>query len=269
MGMENDTGSVASFENVGGVLTAHLHAGDDSIGTTFGEPGLTKAEVECILQGFPPFYRSVLKLPNGQYVRSPIHSKEDINRGGWITGVGISVNGPWPTYRHNMAYTSPYQGGRLWPHTVMGNAVRRVGERFRDFAQYFPNDKAVRLANELFDYMIKDDSHLTCYSQYCSTPGYFDYSDVTKINDLTASEWESVLLLYNRRTPFSAAETSLFTAHSEVIVHAALNGLRNVLNYGSFGSHVLVNTVTKLPPMPELDGIADRHIYLTSCAGTA
>jgi hypothetical protein len=272
MGLEDDIGSVISFKNVGSILTAHLHAGDDTFGWAYGELGLTKAEVECILQGYPPFYRSQLKLPNGEYVRSPIKSKEDINLGGWIAGVGISVTGSRPTHRHNMALTSAYHGGRLWPHTVMGNAVRRVGERFRDFAEHFPDDKAVRLANELFKYMIMDNSHLTCYSRYCSDwndRGYFDDHHVTTINKLTASEWESVLLLYNRRTPFSTKETDLFAKHSKTIVHAALNGLRNVLNYGENASHVVIHPVTKLPPMPELNGISDRQIYLLSCFGNA
>lgn len=44
-GMEDDVGSVVSFKSVGGILTAHLHAGDDTFGISLGEPGLTKTEV--------------------------------------------------------------------------------------------------------------------------------------------------------------------------------------------------------------------------------
>lgn len=264
LGIEDNLGEVIAFENVGGVLTAHLHAGDDTMHISCDILPLPKMEVECILRGYPPFYRSRIRLPWGEYVNSPIRSKDDITRGGWIVGVGIS-DCSQATLRHSMTFTQPYDGGRLWKYTLMANAVKRIGERFEDFSEHFPNDKAVKLGRELFAYMIQHDSNLGVWSKYCSEPEYFDFSPLSNINELSASEWESVLLWFNRRDELSAADKAIFENHSKLIIHAALFGLRSVLSYGIYASHVYFYPVTRLPPMPELEGRLSRHIYLRSC----
>jgi hypothetical protein len=147
-----------------------------------------------------------------------------------------------------------------------------LSEELENDSAILPNTsqttKLSRLADELFEYMIKEDSDLTMYTMYCSEKSFFDSNHIASTDGLTAAEWESAALLYNRRTPLSTEEEALFRAHDKVIIHAALHGLRYVLVYGTYKSHFGVHPIAKLPPMPELDGLSNRLIYLTSCVST-
>ena len=60
--------------------------------------------------------------------------------------------------------------------------------------------------------MTKDDSDLTMDPLYCSDRTYFNEHRVTNVNDLTTSEWETALLLYNRRMPLTTIEKYLFNS---------------------------------------------------------
>ena len=52
---------------------------------------LTPHEIDCLLRGYPPYYRQYLKCYNHR-ISSPIQSDADIYRGGWIIGVGLTSN---------------------------------------------------------------------------------------------------------------------------------------------------------------------------------
>jgi hypothetical protein len=61
---------------------------------------LTPHEIDCLLRGYPPYYRQYLECYNHR-IPSPIQSDADIYRGGWIIGVGLTserLHRPLPVY---------------------------------------------------------------------------------------------------------------------------------------------------------------------------
>lgn len=50
---------------------------------------LTKDEIDRMLEGWPPFYRSSFESPEGYILQSPITSYEHLKRPGWIVAIGI------------------------------------------------------------------------------------------------------------------------------------------------------------------------------------
>ena len=257
---------VISFKPVNEVLTAHLDAGGDD-GIMVGMvPALTKHEVECIILGYPPFYREYITLSDGSKVKSPITSKEDCIRGGWIVGVGLAY--PNPTRRHNLTITSDASDGRLWKHTSMADAVRRVGERLEDFLGCFPDELALKHGLTIYREMIQDKGHRTMFWTLCEDRTFFDVPGANGYPDpfvksMSVQEWELALLAFNRRHPLTDAMRAVFLSHLKTIVLAALKGLSYVLVYGNTESHWQCHPVTRIPQMPEISG--KKHIYLTSC----
>jgi hypothetical protein len=59
---------------------------------------LTKAEVEMLLKGYPPWYRETIPTEYGFNIWSPIHSEVDLRRGGWVLAIGMSKIEPMPIY---------------------------------------------------------------------------------------------------------------------------------------------------------------------------
>jgi hypothetical protein len=53
------------------------------------EYNLTKAEVQCLIDGYPPFYREMINCGR-HIIPSPIRDDRDMYRGGWIISVGLS-----------------------------------------------------------------------------------------------------------------------------------------------------------------------------------
>ena len=197
---------------------------------------------------------------------SPIRTKQDNARGGWILGVGLTSD-PRPTNRHNLDFTKKPEDSKIWRWTIIRDAVLRVGDRFRDLLEAFPQDRAVALALELFQYMISDDAHLTIFHTHCSESQVFeatcDNYSLNFVAELSAQQWETALLAFNRRGPLTPEQNALFPDHTKCIVWAALRGLRYVLIYGHFASHFHVIPISKIPPMPELT--SKRFVFLTSC----
>jgi hypothetical protein len=78
----DENSKVVRFEEKGGILTALLHTGgEDSFGVN-AFVSMTKFEVGCILQGYPPFFKEYVRLTNEDRARSPLRSKQDGSRGG-------------------------------------------------------------------------------------------------------------------------------------------------------------------------------------------
>ena len=85
---------------------------------------LTKAEVECMVQGFPPFYRQTLRTTGGVEFHHPIKEPFDVGRGGWILAVGMCLLDYIPPL-HNM----PDRNGATpdpWKSTLVLTAMTRI-----------------------------------------------------------------------------------------------------------------------------------------------
>ena len=54
---------------------------------------LTKCELECMLDGYPPWYREKFITVGNLEVPFPIHFHEDIPRAGWVIAVGLMGKG--------------------------------------------------------------------------------------------------------------------------------------------------------------------------------
>jgi hypothetical protein len=73
-------------------LIAHLFAERCRPWTPSGEKDIrawTKAEIENLLNGYPPYYSATIMLQNRETVAFPIYSMEDIQKGGWILAVKL------------------------------------------------------------------------------------------------------------------------------------------------------------------------------------
>ncbi|KDR82094.1 hypothetical protein GALMADRAFT_240585 [Galerina marginata CBS 339.88] len=83
---------------------------------------LTPHEIECLLAGYPPYYREYLEC-YGHRVPSPIRSDADVYRGGWVVGVGLSAsNYPLPLYFDTFRFRETYE----WRGNMFWRALTRV-----------------------------------------------------------------------------------------------------------------------------------------------
>lgn len=98
-----------------------------------GDFSVYKREMEKILEGYPPWYRTQLKLPNIGNMDHPIQSAKDIRRGGWIIAIGF--NYVKPIAHHLMRFKLTEEGYR----------------RYYDLHQAF--ERMVRCANQIANQM--------------------------------------------------------------------------------------------------------------------
>ena len=67
---------------------------------------LTKKELTCLLDGFPPWFREIVTTRDGFDFPFPITSFEDISRAGWIIAIALRDSSqcePFALYRENSA----------------------------------------------------------------------------------------------------------------------------------------------------------------------
>ncbi|KAI1424157.1 hypothetical protein F5Y12DRAFT_753361 [Xylaria sp. FL1777] len=68
------------------------------VGTTDSIVSLTKHEAECIMAGWPPFYREIFKSFEGHKLESILRSDQDVCRPGWIVALGLGPVQPTAFY---------------------------------------------------------------------------------------------------------------------------------------------------------------------------
>jgi hypothetical protein len=112
---------------------------------------LTKREVECLLMGYPPYYREYIEC-NRFLVPSPIQSADDLRRGGWVIGVGLGSVEPVPVYMDNLHYGDP----DAKRGTVFWRSFKRVKDVLENNIKLaFPHDKNVQATIAGITYMIE------------------------------------------------------------------------------------------------------------------
>ena len=118
---------------------------------------LTKHELECMLMGWPPWYRQPFKTRSGLTVPFQIASQRDIPRAGWILAVGLmdSDQAPLSLYRCPSEPSEP-------AFRQNGGTFRKAVKRCRDhvlknLSPQFPGNLPIRDAlsalNHLTDEM--------------------------------------------------------------------------------------------------------------------
>ncbi|KAH9205123.1 hypothetical protein DL95DRAFT_417699 [Leptodontidium sp. 2 PMI_412] len=98
------------IRKIRGIQTVHLKThGYRSINMS-----LTKQEVDRFVEGYPPFYSTIIKTTGGIYLEHPLNDSGKIGRGSWVLAVGMSTaNGPVCTI-HNMQTISSEKAEAGW-----------------------------------------------------------------------------------------------------------------------------------------------------------
>ncbi|KDR79442.1 hypothetical protein GALMADRAFT_137274 [Galerina marginata CBS 339.88] len=188
---------------------------------------LTVKEINCLLRGYPPYYREYLDCYN-QRVPSPIRNDADVYRGGWIIGVGLSSTTPVPLYFDTFRAPTEDRG------TVFWKAITRVKTIVENnIKPLFPDERVARNIQATInglDYLIKEKtiSGLTHTLQYSDMAGY-------TARNLTQNECATVIRIFNDSPRLD--EAGLARLKDELspmlleVLAAALDGARTCVDY--------------------------------------
>ena len=131
-----DLKSILEIQTYSDIITVHLKA--PSLAPT--NTDLTRFEVQRMIDGYPPFYRSTFFIPGPRNVqlKNPISSTHHVNisRGAWVLAVGLSIsNGPIPSF-YNMQQLREKNSDNYWKGTLVMTAFDMIGhtlKRLRGF----------------------------------------------------------------------------------------------------------------------------------------
>lgn len=141
---------VVVYKDVGTVMTAYLKLKLPLQGFPAGGFGVdvSKHEMSCILDGYPPWYRRQLLLANGNYLQHPIHDTSDLTRGGWIAAVGLSRAEPLP-YHFILRGKGGDRGSGFSEDCMLCLAFKRVIRGLESLAKAFPDQELVLSARDI------------------------------------------------------------------------------------------------------------------------
>lgn len=113
---------------------------------------LTKREVECLLDRYPPAYREIAPTKYGFDIPFPISSINDLRRAGWIVAMGMSpiTNPSFDPPQDMFEVPIHTTQGPLWE----GSAKRLVRVLTTDFRPLFPRKRCHRVndrGNQVYD----------------------------------------------------------------------------------------------------------------------
>jgi len=257
------------FKHIQDVLTAHL----TTRGTTYFPPCclITKDDLDCLLHGYPPFYRKIFSLTDGTRsmssspttelgpsLTSPIKDLSDIHRAGWIVACGLS-NFP-PVGLHTMAPSNMPSENCFWKDTVVRSSFRRFQRALENFKSAFPNDESAARGPAIYQaFIVEEKDRGTMDKLLWSMLGCPQgISDSRHESKLTTEQWAVAMTCFNRWDPLTIDEIhALQRVQVRFVLIAAFWGLLKVLKYGR-GSKS-----TFLPSFPELRG--HKYVYLTAC----
>lgn len=272
-----------TFEKVGKTMTAHCDLGSEEM-TSLNGSSHTKDEARLLLEGYPPFYRASIQLPDGTHVRSPIRDRRDLDRGGWIVHCGLAISGRRfldPTQFHAMSIVpSDAAADRLWKKTAMKKAVERFGRALDNIQIAMPQEQKLELASKLFADCVDgnvsfDSGTIPCVDDPHTHKRIFDRFDFLGpdgwpikgdyVSALNADEWRMAMAIFTHKEPLTAEESALLQNSLLPVLQAAFVGLLRVVEYGhsSYCIFTGFDSGQPLPLMPELKGL--KYVYLRSC----
>lgn len=226
---------------------------------------LTKGEVDCLMKGYPPFYRETIYCGIYQ-IASPIRNRDDVARGGWVIGVGLSGG-------HSLGFEKLQPTAVYWDNVEYCNhrtgTVRRGGVFWRSFDRVldilenninkiFPTDADVQAVMDAIAYMIRTESQSgveACFNE-SKIP-----SEAT-IASLNRSECILAMNIFNRSPNIPENELLALKAEIEPILRpmtaAAYFGVRHCIAYLKNSGRELNRILPQLLMDEEL-------IYLEGC----
>ena len=139
------------FSVTGGCLVVHLKPE-----YLMHYPGLTKTEAAKIASGFLPWYRETLTTAGGVSLPTPLRELADTCRGGWIFGVGLSLQEPTKSYKlapgvmSNITIDQESYAGLLGMTSSVNRAFKRVQHAIDKLGTAFPDNPSIQQAQEIF-----------------------------------------------------------------------------------------------------------------------
>lgn len=119
---------------------------------------LTKSELQCLLEGYPPWYRETFETDTNIKLPFPIRDARDIPRGGWVVAVGL-MNRKLDSQKPLRVYRCPDEpaepGWRMNGRTFRMAIVRCRDHIVRNIRPHFVNDPYVNAAVEALNYLIE------------------------------------------------------------------------------------------------------------------
>lgn len=184
-----DMKSLLDISIIDSVVTVHLKAAS----TAPTNPALTKFEVERMVEGYPPFYRSIILTPSpGNYqFESPIRENHDISKGAWILAVGLSINvGPVPSlYNMQQLHRKNNTDSEYWRGTLVMAAFDMIGRTLQQLISFEQSCRKLAGQYEVGSDDLWSYQAWTCYTMIMS-------------RDYSLKPWV-IKLNFSNRTPYS------------------------------------------------------------------
>ncbi len=247
-------GCTVSANGHNGTVIAHL--------TGSVQRNSTKATIEGILAGYPPWYRETLVISHGPVIPHPIKSRDDIFRAGWVVGVGLSEQEPLPWTPRNEIFS-------ITASTFADKPIKRVlGILEQKLKPHFPDDVHLEAACRAVAYLIraKTVSGVERYLRAQAISGVERYlteeldleNDVRdSINQLSGHQCIFAMALFNDFKPLTEEERCELAPILFPIVHVAFTGAYKVVQHLKNGGYTfLVPGVLQDP---------HRRVYITGC----
>jgi hypothetical protein len=238
-GISTYTGSDKFVFDVGGVqrlylksrdqcLVAHLFAESCRPWTPDSDKTIsawTKAEIENLLNGYPPFYSATFLLHGKIRIDFPIHSRDDIRKGGWVLAVKLgNISRALPFYFESQFATVD---------TTRKPTFQLATEWVRDmvaepFTKSFPGNVNVSAALNALNRLCRGQEHISCA---------LERSDLDEHVASTLNKEEAVraMGIFNRPTLMTSSQRADLKADSASILvpllSAAVFGVRDVLRF--------------------------------------
>ncbi|PVH79076.1 hypothetical protein DL98DRAFT_655650 [Cadophora sp. DSE1049] len=120
---KSDVVAKLGIRNIGGLYIVHLNSAP-SLPTS---NALTKEEMDLMIEGYPPFYRTTILTTGNLILDFPMPNSTYSGRGAWILAVGMTNKiGPICSV-YNMQRVTHEKTEAFWKGTLVMNAFKMIG----------------------------------------------------------------------------------------------------------------------------------------------
>jgi hypothetical protein len=265
-----------TFKQVGVIMTAYLDLPLQPPNYDKGSyyrMSVTKKEMDCLFEGYPPWYQEPLLLANGNSIPYPVEDLDDAQRGGWIAAVGLS-----PTLPQPYQLIASEAKGSSWrrKHITLRKAFNRVLRGLEKIANVFPDEELVAAARRIIENTSQgllehhDTTSALLYPFLFGNPNPFDkvygghgWVQMTNLDfarTLTDEQCKLAIQVFNHYNDLSDLETEQLKPIWRTVLRVILVGSYRVMDYFSEcdGGRYFENTMAL--EAPELG--QNRTVYL-------
>jgi hypothetical protein len=211
-----------------------------------------KLEMDKFFEGYPPWYRSHITLPNNQLISHPIRNPDDLARGGWIIAIGL--RNIKPISHHLMKFTLDERGCRNYTaisdaFVRMQHCAKLLGAKMKEA---FPTEDGHELYKALEEWLIdsqvyqarrsgmsrRDENIPKKLTEKFVTPEspndrWFDPADPspTSSNLLSTEQYELAMRLFSEYEPTKHVDVTNLRLITEIVIRSAMIGTYAVMKY--------------------------------------